>query len=77
MRVRDAVYDESKDSCLGLFINKISPTHSPDFGIKVNTLGMDKKKDVGETSLLIPQSGLRIALYRDKQLSQPTPLRII
>ena len=44
MRVRDAVYDESKDSCLGLFINKISPTHSPDFGIKVNTLGMDIKK---------------------------------
>ena len=44
MRVRDAVYDESKDSCLGLFINKISPTHSPDFGIKGNIWGMDIKK---------------------------------
>ena len=44
MRVRDAVYDESKDSCLGLFINKISPTNSPDFGIKVNTWGIDKKR---------------------------------
>ena len=35
---------------------------------------MDTKKDVGETFLLIPRSGLRIAFYQDKQLSQPTPI---
>ena len=48
--------------------------HSPCFGIKVNTTVMDTKKDVGETFLLIPRSGLRIAFYQDKQLSQPTPI---
>ena len=29
---------------------------------------------MGETFLLIPRSGLRIAFYQDKQLSQPTPI---
>ena len=37
-----------------------------------------KRKDVGVNfPLLIPRTGSRIALSQDKQLSQPTPLRII
>ena len=36
------------------------------------------KKDVGETSLLIPlYQAFALPMHRDKQLSQPTPMRII
>ncbi len=38
---------------------------------------MDTKKDVGKHLPLTPLSGLRIAPYQDKQLSQPTPLGIM
>ena len=53
--------------------------HSPRFSIKVNTSVMDivpigYKKDVGETSLLIPLVlAFALPIYQDKQLSQPTP----
>lgn len=44
----------------------------------VNHNVLETKKGVRVNFLsLIPHSGLRIALPKDKQLSQPTPLRII
>lgn len=53
------------------------PTTPPASAVNIK-FGYGNKKDVGETSAAYPShQAFALPLYRDKQLSQPTPLGII